>query len=191
MTDDRDDDTAPVRGPTLREHARRDAAVERTRPGAYVEGAAVREQRGRENRDTARLDEPRASPLRDTDERIRTLRRGSDFADEPTPVRAVRELDVRVEEIERHIVDLHGESGQNGKLGKLSDKVRLLLWLAGLIVASAVAGVGAAVHLASERGEQAGALRQQVENNTDSIESLRALVWELARNPSPKGVTPP
>jgi hypothetical protein len=166
VSDNRDDPTPPGRGRTPLGHAREDKVRSRG-----VQSGDERSRLGFSRRDTAELDVP-------------------DFADEPTPVRERREIDERVKALELAVVDIHGEKGTNGKLGKVTDRVKLILWGAGLIIAAAIGGVGAALHAARSSGEESGRLREQVEHSAAAINDLRDLVWDLARNPSPKGIDP-
>lgn len=164
---DRDDPTPPERGRTPLGHARED----KVRP-AGVQSQAERDRLGLSRRDTDEFTAP-------------------DEWGETTAVREARRLEGRVAELELAIVDIHGEKGTNGKLGKVTDKVRLLLWAAGLLVAAAGTGFGAAIHTARASGEENGRLRQQVERAAADIADLRQSVWDLARGTSqPKGPVP-
>jgi hypothetical protein len=163
---DRDDETPPIRGSTRPGHAVREIV----RPEG-CEGDAVRSNRGHSRRDTDEFTAP-------------------DEWGETTGVRERREIEGRLGSLELAIVDIHGEKGTNGKLGKVSDRVKLILWIGGLVVAAAVGAVGTALKSAQESGEETGRLREQVEQSAAAINDLRDLVWDLARNPSPKGIVP-
>jgi hypothetical protein len=160
----RDDETPALRGILpVRERVR----------AAGVKSSDQRDQLGLSKRDTAEFTAP-------------------DEWGETTGVRERRELEERVTALEAGIVDIHGKSGTNGKLGKVTDKVRLVLWAAGVLVVAAIGGVGTVIHTARASGEETGRLRQQVERAAADIADLRQSVWDLARGTSsqPKGPVP-
>jgi hypothetical protein len=167
---DRDDETPPERGRTPLGHARED----RVRAGG-VQSGDERDRLGFSRRDTAEFTAP-------------------DEWSESTPVReertAYERLQAQVSQHEVRLTAIHGQRGDNGKLKGLSDKIRLILWGASVVIVAAIGGVGAALHAARSSGEESGRLREQVEQSAAAINDLRDLVWDLARNPSPKGIDP-